>query len=92
MLPVGTAALVLGIVVFVFSGCGDCEGESLSRFHREVLAVGLPLTVGGAALVAGGIVAIVGNRTKLEFARPMYGSSPRFELGGFAIGPEGLRF
>jgi hypothetical protein len=94
MLPPGGVAMVLGIVVFALSGCSHCEEEpAYSQHRREVLQVGLPLLLGGAALVAGGIVMIISNRTKLDVVSPRYGSAPRFELGGgFALGPQGLTF
>jgi hypothetical protein len=80
--------------VFVFSGCSHCEdGPTNDQYRREVFSVGLPLLLGGAALVAGGLVMIISNRTKLEVVSPRFGSVPRFDLGGgFAIGPQGLTF
>jgi hypothetical protein len=94
MLPVGGTAMILGMVVFATAGCSHCEeGPAYDQHRREVLQVGLPLLLGGAAIVAGGIVLMISNRTKLEIVSPRYASVPRFDLGGgFAIGPQGLTF
>jgi hypothetical protein len=93
LLPVGGAAMVLGMVVLALSGCSHCENESIGGTPREAIAIGVPLLVGGAGLVAGSIVLILANRTKLTLTNSQYGSVPRFDLGrGFAMGLEGLRF
>lgn len=93
-LSVGGAAMLLGIVGATLSAsCDNCDAAGRAENNRRIWQIAVPLMLGGGAVVAGGIILVVSNRTKLDFRSSGPAWVPRVGLGhGVEIGPDGLRF
>jgi hypothetical protein len=91
---VGGAALVHGLVGAVLSSsCTDCDAAARADNERRIWQLAVPLMLGGGAAVAGGLILMISNRTKLDFTSSDPTWAPRIGLGhGFELTPEGLRF
>lgn len=94
LLPIGGVAFVIGMVALVLGGeCYECDSVERGQQRDRALTIGLPMMAAGAAGIAGGIILIVSNRTKLDFTPGTVASTPRVKLGrGFELAADGLRF
>lgn len=90
----GGAGMVAGLFYVALGGmCILCdEGEKSSK-RAEAWQIGGPIMLGGVAVLAGGLVLMVSNKTKLDFGPNHASAAPRLELGkGFELAADGLRF
>lgn len=90
LIAAGGVALTVGLTIISLSGsCDTCSKDS----NRRAVGSAVSLFLIGGGLIAGGIVLIVSNRTRLDFADPRFTSTPSLRLGrAFQLGPDGLRF
>lgn len=94
LMSIGGATMIVGIVVVALgSVCALCSGAEKSDRRRDAAVVGTPVIVVGAGALAGGLVMLFANRTRLDFAPGAAASVPRVKLGrALELTTDGLRF
>ena len=94
MIPAGGVALMAGLFVVIYAGsCDTCSEQERQDSNREVAGTAGSFFLLGGGLIAGGIVLLVSQRTRLDFSDPRFTSTPSLRLGkSFRLSSGGLRF